>query len=127
MHFISIQCGLCDMNFVGFTNRQLHQRISYPGSGGPFSKYLILNKPCLRFDKAIRVHTYCTKWATFRFALPAWNLFTQEEKDRASSQLSAGQVFGKIRVLAKSRNRCKLFKSLFRFHCSAWFFRVLYF
>ena len=24
----------------------------YPGSRGPFSKYLIWNKPCLRFDKA---------------------------------------------------------------------------
>ena len=28
-----------------------HGRV-YPGSRGPFSKYLILNKPCLRFDKA---------------------------------------------------------------------------
>ena len=25
---------------------------TYPGSRGPFSKYLIWNKPCLRFDKA---------------------------------------------------------------------------
>ena len=71
-------------------------------------------------ERSIRVHKYCTKWATFRFALPAWNLFTQEEKGRASSQLSAGQVFGKIRVLAKSRNRCELYKSLFRLHYSAW-------
>ena len=30
----------------------------------------------------IQVHKYCTKWETFRFALPAWNLFTQEN-DRA--------------------------------------------
>ena len=50
----------------------------------------------------IQVHMYCTKWAT------------QENKCRAWSQLTAGQVFGKIRVLAKSRNRCKL--SLSRFH-----------
>ena len=28
-----------------------HGRV-YPGSRGPFSKHLILNKPCLRFDKA---------------------------------------------------------------------------
>ena len=39
--------------------------------------------------------------------LPAWNLFTEKNKSRASSQLSVGQVFSKIRVLAKSRNQCK--------------------
>ena len=31
----------------------------------------------------IQVHKYCTKWETFRFALPAWNLFTQENKSGA--------------------------------------------
>ena len=31
----------------------------------------------------IQVHKYCTKWETFRFALPAWNLFTQENKSEA--------------------------------------------
>ena len=65
----------------------------------------------------IQVHEYCTKWETFRFALPAWNLFTQDDKSKAWSHLSGGPVFGKIRVLTKSRNRCKL--SLFRFHYSA--------
>ena len=60
----------------------------------------------------IQVHKYCTKWETFRFALPAWNLFTRENESRALSQLSAGQVFGKIRVLAKSRNRCKFIQVL---------------
>ena len=45
-----------------------------------------------------QVHKYCTKWETLRFALPAWNLFTQENVSRAWSQLSEGQVFGKIRV-----------------------------
>ena len=67
----------------------------------------------------IQIHEYCTKWETFWFALPAWNLFTQENESRAWSQLSAGQVFGKLRVLAKSRNRCE--SSSFRFHYSAWF------
>ena len=52
----------------------------------------------------------------FSIRLAAWNLFTQENESRVLSQLSAGQVFGKIRVPAKSRNRCKL--SLFRFHYS---------
>ena len=28
----------------------------------------------------IQVHECCTKWETFRFALPAWNLFTQKMK-----------------------------------------------
>ena len=46
------------------------------------------------------------------------SIFTQENESRAWSQLSAGQVFGKIRVLTKSRNRCRL--SLFRFHYSTW-------
>ena len=31
----------------------------------------------------IQVQKYCTKWETFRFALPAWNLFTQENENRA--------------------------------------------
>ena len=66
----------------------------------------------------MQVHKCCTKWETFRFALPTWNLFTQENESRARPQLRAGQVFGKIRVLANSRNRCNL--SLFRFHYSAW-------
>ena len=66
----------------------------------------------------IQVHKCCTKWETFRFALPAWNLFTQKNESRALSQLSAGQVFGRIRVLTNSRNRCNL--SLFRFHYRAW-------
>ena len=68
----------------------------------------------------IQVHKCCTKWETFRFAVPAWNLFTQDNKTKAWSHLSGGHFFGKVRVLTKSRNRCKL--SLFRFHCSAWFF-----
>ena len=61
----------------------------------------------------MQVHKCCTKWETFRFALPTWNLFTQENESRARPQLRAGQVFGKIRVLANSRNRCNL--SLFTF------------
>ena len=68
----------------------------------------------------IQVHKHCTKWETFRFAVPAWNLFTQNNKSKAWSHLNGGQFFGKIRVLTKSRNRCKL--SLFRFHYSAWVF-----
>ena len=56
----------------------------------------------------IQVHKCCTKCETFRFALPAWNLFTKKNESRAWSQLSAGQVFGKIRVLANIRNRCNL-------------------
>ena len=56
----------------------------------------------------IQVHKYCTKWETFRFALPPWNLFSQEKKSRTWSQLSAGQSFGKVLVLAKSRNRFRL-------------------
>ena len=50
----------------------------------------------------IQVHKYCTKWETFQFALPARNLFTKEIKNEswAWSQLSAGQVFGKIWVHA---------------------------
>ena len=67
----------------------------------------------------IQAHKYWTKWETFDFALLARKPFTQENKSRAWSQFSAGQVFGKIQVLAKSRNLCKL--SLFRFHCSACF------
>ena len=68
----------------------------------------------------IQVLKYCTQWETFQFALPACNLFTQENESRAWSQLIAWQVFGKIRVLEKSRwNRCK--SRLFRFHYSAWF------
>ena len=70
----------------------------------------------------IQVRKYWTKWETFHFALLSGNLFTQETKSSAWSQLNAGQVFGKMRVLGKSRNWCKL--SLFRFHCSAW---LLYF
>ena len=31
----------------------------------------------------IQVDKYCTKWETFRFAFPAWNLFTQENKSGA--------------------------------------------
>ena len=70
--------------------------------------------------QVIQVLKYCTQWETFQFALPAWNLFTQENESRAWSQLIAGQVFGKIRVLEKSSwNRCK--SRLFRFHYSAWF------
>ena len=38
-----------------------------------------------------------TNWETFRFALPAWELFTQENESRPWS----------IRLLAKSRNRRK--------------------
>ena len=38
----------------------------------------------------------------FSIRLAAGNLFTQENESRAWSQLSAGQVFGKIWVLAKS-------------------------
>ena len=38
----------------------------------------------------------------FSIGLAAGNLFTQENESRAWSQLSAGQVFGKIWVLAKS-------------------------
>ena len=53
----------------------------------------------------IHVHKYCTKWKTFRFALPTWNLFSQENISRTWSQLSVGQGFGKVLVLAKSRNR----------------------
>ena len=56
----------------------------------------------------IHEHKYCTiKCKTFRFALPDGNLFTRE-------------FLGNIRVLAKSRNSCKL--SLFRCHSSAWFY-----
>ena len=43
----------------------------------------------------------------------------QENESRAWSQLSVRRVVGKIRMLARSRNPCKL--SLFRFHSSAWF------
>ena len=59
---------------------------------------------------SIRKHTYSGTQVLLivngrlRFALPTWNLFTQENEHRAWSQLSAGQVFSKIRVLAKSRN-----------------------
>ena len=74
----------------------------------------------LEHSHVIQVHKCCTKWETFRFAVPAWNLFTQDNKTKAWSHLSGGHVFGKVRVLTKSRNRCKL--SLFRFHYSAWFF-----
>ena len=63
---------------------------------------------------AIQVYKFCTKWD-----LPAGNLFTQENESRAWSQLRARRVISKIRVLANSRNPCKL--SLFRFHSSAWF------
>ena len=44
-------------------------------------------------------------------------MFTQENESRAGSQLRGGRVIGKIRVLAKSRNPCKL--TLLRFHSSA--------
>ena len=74
----------------------------------------------LEHSHVIQVHKCCTKWETFRFAVPAWNLFTQDNKTKAWSHLSGGHVFGKVRVLTRSRNRCKL--SLFRFHYSAWFF-----
>ena len=68
----------------------------------------------------IQVHKYCTiECETFQFALPAGDLFTQENESAAASQFSAGWGFGKIRVLAKSRKPCKL--SLFRFHSSAWY------
>ena len=53
----------------------------------------------------IQVHKYCTKCETLQFAMPAWNLFTQGNESRVWSRLSARQVFGKIQLLAKSRNR----------------------
>ena len=46
----------------------------------------------------IQEHKYWTKWETFHFALLAWNLVTQEIKSTAWSQLSVGQVFGKLRI-----------------------------
>ena len=49
--------------------------------------------------------------------LLAGNLFTQENGSKACSKLSTRRVVGKIRMLAKPRNPCKL--SLFRFHSSA--------
>ena len=49
--------------------------------------------------------------------LLAGNLFTQENESKACSKLSTRRVVGKIRMLAKPRNPCKL--SLFRFHSSA--------
>ena len=66
---------------------------------------------------SIRKHTYSGTQVLLivngrlRFALPTWNLFTQENEHRAWSQLSAGQVFSKIRVLAKSRNRITVLNS----------------
>ena len=66
--------------------------------------------------------TINTKWETFRFVLPTWNLFTQENEHRPWSQLSAGQVFSKVQVLAKSRNWITV--SLFKFHYSAWFLHI---
>ena len=48
---------------------------------------------------SIEVHKYFTKWETFRFAWPAWNQFIQESESRVWSQLIAGQVFVKIRVV----------------------------
>ena len=67
---------------------------------------------------------YLLSGRLFDSPLPAWNLFTQENDSWAWSQPSPGQVSGKIRVLAESRNRSKL--SLFRFHYSAWFFIFLW-
>ena len=60
----------------------------------------------------ILVHKYCQNVRLFaRFALPAGNLFTQENESRASSQLSVGQVFGKT----YNRNLCKItFPSMLR-------------
>ena len=58
-------------------------------------------------------------YKTFQFTLPAGNLFTQENESRAWSQLSAGGVIVKIRVLAKSWNPGNL--RLFWFHSSALF------
>ena len=60
----------------------------------------------------IQVHKYCTKWETFRFALPAWKLPRKIKVEPDLWQLSAGQVFSKIRVLAKSRNRWKFLQVL---------------
>ena len=76
----------------------------------------------IRFASTRSSGTHCTapaKGETVQFALPAWNPFIQESESRDCSQLSAECVFGKIGVLAKSRNRCRL--SIFGFHYSAWF------
>ena len=56
---------------------------------------------------------------------PHYRIFLSNGK-HPLSQLTAGQVFGEIRVLAKSRN-VNYIKSLFTFHYSAWFFRVFIF
>ena len=68
--------------------------------------------------QVIQVHKYSTKYETFRFALLAGNPFTHKHDSSAWSQLSA-VLFGKIQVLAKSRDRCKW--SFFGSHFSACF------
>ena len=107
------------MEIILWATKEARHLFLVSGREGPGVEF----KACLLITFAsqahvIPVHKYCTKWETFQFALPAWNLFTQENESRAWFKLtSAGQVFDKIRMLAKSRNRCKL--SSFRFNFSA--------
>ena len=83
------------------------------------SPFLSLLSRCfIAFEACLSVFVgYCIA------CLPAWNLFTKENRSRPSSQLSAGQIFSKIRVLAKSRNQCKfiqvLLQSMVKF---TWYF-----
>ena len=54
----------------------------------------------------VRVYTFCTKCETFRFSLPSENLLTKGKKSLA--QLSAGQVFGKMKVIIIHSNYCSI-------------------
>ena len=53
----------------------------YPGSWGPFSKYLIWNKPCLRFDNAPETYKGIGIRLSRRFA-PRWRGFAAKHKYR---------------------------------------------
>ena len=64
-----------------------------------------------------------TSIGDFRFALPAWNLFTEKTEVEPDLSLMRDKFSVRYDLLAKSRNRCELW-SFFRFHYSAWFFRV---
>ena len=62
--------ALCYLNLAGITKFKCERKNEI--NSGRSSK----KTPSCKW--LIRVHKYCTKYETFRFALPAWNLFSQE-------------------------------------------------
>ena len=73
-------------------------------------------------QQLIREHTklkYTSTILNERLKLAGLESIYPGMKVEPRPQLSAGQLFGKTQVLAKSKNQSKL--SLFRFHYTAWF------